>query len=92
MFSSVLTVTFLFQSGLYLGISISSYDFSTWIQMMMNDDKTYLHSQLIAVAFQKLCNNAFYGYKFLSVCPALFGRQVINSCRQAAWTIVVWKG
>lgn len=51
MFSSILTHAFLFQHGIYLGISISSCDCSTPIQMMMNDDKTYLYSQLIAVTF-----------------------------------------
>lgn len=49
MFSSILTHAFLSQCGIYLGISVSSCDFST--QMMMNDDKTYLRFQLIAVAF-----------------------------------------
>lgn len=35
----------------HLGISVSSCDFATQIQMMVSDDKTYLHSELIAVAF-----------------------------------------
>lgn len=42
-----------------LGITVSSCDFSIQIQMMVNDDKTYLHSKLIAVAFYKHRNNAF---------------------------------
>lgn len=59
MFSFILTHAFFFQYGIYLGITVSSCDFSIQIQMMMNDDKTYLHSKLIAVAFYKHCNNAF---------------------------------
>lgn len=59
MFSFILTHAFFFQYVICLGITVSSFNFSIQIQMMVNDDKTYFHSKLIAVAFYKYCSNAF---------------------------------